>query len=524
MKKRVFRGSLLLFSFSVGLSIGTPDVSRAATNKPKVGGTLTFATDRDITTMNPQVSTSSHNKWVRHLIFESLLEADEMGRIQPYLAESWEASSDSKIYTFRLRRGVKFHNGQEMTAEDVKFSMDYTMNPKNGAYGRGRLEHVDRVEATGKHTLKIYLKSQTPVFIPTLTSIQSFSVIPKGSLPEGIHKPATFPPGTGPFRLVEWKPNQQLVVARYEQYWGAKPFLERIIFRPIPDGTVRFVALRAGDVDLAVRAPLEWVQRLKKNEIKGVSYVEIPYAGLYRMAFNVARPPLNNKKLRQAIAYAVDKRELIQAALAGFGTPIVQKYPKGHVWYFEDIPPLSYDPNKAKELLKEAGYSGEMIGLSIGMTGVYPTMASVLQAQLKRVGINIKVEMLEPGAESQRTRSGDFDSHVGAGGYRLDPSDTYSGDYGCEADLTKRINNMMGYCDREVEELINRAQIEMKHETRQELFKRILTKINEDVPLIYLASGPRFYAFGDYVKGFTSIDDGTYRWFGGGLTHTWLDK
>lgn len=515
---------LLIFLAAIGLAIGTPDSSKAATNQPKAGGTFTLATEHDIRTMNPLVNTSSNDKWVRQLMFEPLLESDETGRIHPYLAESWKASSDGKTYTFELRNGVRFHNGQEMTAEDVKFSMDYTLNPKNGAYGRSRLEYVDRVEATGKHTLKIYLKNRTPLFIPALASIQTFSVIPKGSLPENIQKPATFPPGTGPFKFVEWKAGQQLVVVRHEEYWGAKPFLDRVTLRPIPDSTVRFVALRSGDIDLGIRVPLEWVSQLKKGEIQGVNYVEIANSGLFRMQFNVTRPPLNNKKLRQAIVHAVDKKELIDATFSGFGEPIIQKYPKGHVWYFDDIPSLSHDPKKAMALLREAGYKGEMIEITGGNAGVVPTMASVLHAQFKRVGINVKIRLLEAGASRQAGRTGDFGIGIGAAGKYLDPSDTYGRDFGCESDPTRRINNESGYCDPEMEALLEKAATEMNPQTRREIFKRILTKLNEDVPTIYLAFVPRFFAFRDHVKGFTSIDDGTYRWFGGGLTHTWLEK
>jgi peptide/nickel transport system substrate-binding protein len=238
----------------------------------------------------------------------------------------------------------------------------------------------------------------------------------------------------------------------------------------------------------------------------------------------VAQPPLNNKKLRQAIAHAIDKREVIQGTFSGYGEPIIQKYPKGHVWYFDDIPFLSYDPYKAKALLKESGYNGEAIEISGGMAGDVPTMASVLQAQFKRVGINTKIHLLDSGASNETARTGNFEIRIGAAGKTLDASDTYGRDFGCEADLKKRVNNQTGYCDKEMEALINRAETEMNHQTRRELFKRILTKLNDDVPTVFLAFVPRFFAFRDHVKGFTSIDDGTYRWFGGGLTHTWLDK
>jgi len=355
---------------SLGLAIASSNLSIAATDQPKYGGTLTFASHRDISTMNPLVRTSSHNKWIRRLMFEPLLEVDERGKIQPYLAESWDISSDGKTYTFRLRSGVKFHNGQEMTSEDVKFAMDYTLNPKNGASGRSRLGQVDRVEAPDKYTLKVYLKMQTPVFIASVTSIQSFSVVPKGSLAEGKRRPAAFPPGTGPFKFVEWQANQRLVVARNENYWRAKPFLERVIFRPIPDSTIRLVALRSGDVDLVVRVPGQWARQLVRGKLKDLSYLKTPNSGLYRIQFNAARPPFSSKKLRQAVAHALDKKELIQATFFGFGHPIVQKYPKGHPWYFDEIPSLLHDTNKARALLKEAGYKGEVIELVTGNSSV----------------------------------------------------------------------------------------------------------------------------------------------------------
>jgi peptide/nickel transport system substrate-binding protein len=220
----------------------------------------------------------------------------------------------------------------------------------------------------------------------------------------------------------------------------------------------------------------------------------------------------------------MDKKELIDGTFSGFGVPIVQKYPKGHMWYFDDIPSLSHDLKKARALLTEAGYKGETIEITGGNSGVVPTMASLLQAQLKRVGINVKIRLLESGASRQATRTGDFDVGIGAAGKSLDPSDTYGRDFACEPDLNKRIDNESGYCNPEMEALLKKAEAEMNHETRRQLFRQVLTKVNEDVPVVYLAFVPRFFAFRDYVKGFTSIDDGTYRWFGGGLTHAWLEK
>ena len=220
--------------------------------------------------MNPLVRTSSTEKRIRDLIFESLLGLDGSGKIQPNLAESWKVSKDGKTYTFQLRKGVKFHNGQEMTAEDAKFAIDYTLNPKSGAYGLNDLSQVEGVQAAGRYTLKVFLKDANPVFPTLLSSIRSFSVIPKGSLEVGMRKPPKFPPGTGPFKFVEWVPGQRIVFDRFDDYWGHKAYLDRVVMKVISNSAVRFTTVRTGEVDLIARAPYDWIKKIVAGEIKGV--------------------------------------------------------------------------------------------------------------------------------------------------------------------------------------------------------------------------------------------------------------
>jgi len=214
MKRFVLMGITLGFLLSWAVE--------SIADQPKRGGTLTMAIRKDITLLNPLVSTKSVDKRVRGLTFEPLLGLDRNGKVQPNLAEAWSVSEDGKLYTFKLRKGVKFHNGQEMEAEDVKFSIEYTMNPKNGASGLSDLSQVDRVVVADRHTLKIHLKTVSPVFLSLLTAIRTFSVVPNESLKEGLSKTTAFPPGTGPFKLVEWKPRQRIVLTRHDNYWGHK--------------------------------------------------------------------------------------------------------------------------------------------------------------------------------------------------------------------------------------------------------------------------------------------------------------
>jgi peptide/nickel transport system substrate-binding protein len=492
--------------------------------EPKRGGTITMAIQKDLVIMNPLVATKSTDKMLRELAFESLLGLDREGRIQPNLAERWDISPDGKVYTFHLRRGVKFHNGQEMTAEDAKFAIDYSMNPSNGAHGYAKLTLVERVETPDPYTLRFTLKAPTAAFLAALTDIQSFSMLPKGSVEEGIDKPNRMPAGTGPFRFVEWQPKQQIVFERYDDYWGHKAYVDRVVFRPISDDAVRMTAMRAGDVNLVERAPHEWVREIIDGRLKGFAYEEAEIGGQRLMQINTLAPPFDNKKMRQALAYAIDKREVLHAAYFGFGTPNDQKYPRGHTWYFDGLPWPTYDPEKARALLREAGYSGQEIPILVEQGKANETEATALQAQLKRVGMNIRLDIVEYATQVERMRKGEYAFKFGGTSLDPDPTSTYARHFICEPDPRIREANNSGYCSAELDALWTRAEVETDPARRRDLFKQALTRLAEDVPELYIGFTPRFYAFPDYVKGFTTDGQDTFRWWGGGLHYTWLDK
>ena len=515
---------LLMVSLFLGLSVGLALPLEGASDKPKRGGTLTMAVRRGPSLMNPMISTKSSEARVREIMFESLLGIDLKGNIQPNLAESWKISPDGKLITFKLRQGVKFHNGREMTAADAKFSMDYTMNPKNGAWGLSTLSVVDRVEVAGNYTLKVFLNNPSPGILYALTSIRSFSVIPEGSLKGGVRKATEYPPGTGPFKFVEWKRRRRVVFDRFDDYWGQKPFVDRVILRAISNAAVRFTALRAGDVDLIERAPYEWVNMVVKGKVKGIGFVKAKYAAFRSMDFNVVVPPFDDKKLRLAVAHAIDRSEILQAAYFGLGEPTDQKYPKGHSGYMNGVPSVSYDPEKAKALLKLTSYKGETIEVMLNQGEAAETEATVLQAQLRRIGMNLKLKVLDRGAALDARRRGKYTMKFAGGGFDVDPLEAYTG-LKCEPERrTKRVRNEIGYCDSEMDKLLAKAAKEMDPGKRMNLLKRIVTKVNADVPKIYIGYAPRVFAYRDYVKGFTTNAEADFRPWGGGLNHVWLNK
>lgn len=495
----------------------------SATDAPRRGGTLTLGVRRDLVIMNPLVGTRSTEQSIRDLMYDSLLALDLKGNVQPNLAERWETSRDGKVYTFYLRKGVKFHDGREMAADDVKFAMDYTMNPKNGAYGISKLALVERVEALDRNTLRVSMKKPSPAFLSGLTDIRSFPVVQKGAVAEGLDKPSRFPPGTGPFKFVEWQPGQRIVFERFEDTWGQKAFVDRLVLRPIDDDTIRITALRAGDLDMIERTPHEWVKQIIEGKLKGIGFAQTPYAGFRRLRFNVPEPPFNNKKLRQAIAHAVDKTEILRAAYFGFGEATDQDYPKGHTWYVEGVSSPAYDLNKARALLKESGYKGETLEIMVARGERDEVESTMLQAQLKKIGVNTKLEVLESGSYTSRIRSGRFVFYFGGGSFDSDPSSTYQY-LMCEPDLKKRGLNSTGYCDKEMDLLLNKAETEMDAAKRREILRQVLAKKADEVPEMPLGFVPRFFAFREAVKGFATDTDGHFRWSGGGLNYTWLEK
>jgi ABC-type transport system substrate-binding protein len=516
MKRVALVSLVLLFWLSTITNL------EAASAQPKRGGTITLGISKELALMNPLVNTSSTEARIRDLMYEPLLAKDLKGAIQPRLAESWEISKDRKVYTFKLRRGVKFHNGAELTADDIKFAIDYTLNPKNGAYGLEDLSTVERAEAVDKYTLRVHLKQHSPLFLTVLTEIRSFSAIPKESLAEGIRKPTTFPAGTGPFKFVEWVPGQRIVFERHDDYWGHKAYVDRVVMKEIGDATVRFTALQAGDVDIIERTPYEWVQQLVEGKIKGIGYAKAARAGARNLEFNVADPPFNNKKLRVAIAHALDRKEIMQAAYHGLAEIGDQRFPNGHFWHF-DIPGAPYDPNKAKALLKEAGYKGETLELMGNRGEVADVEGAVIQAQLRKVGVKVELKILERASALEARRQGKYMFKLAGGSDYPDPLPAYE-EYTCEPDPRKRRLNESGYCDKEYDALLRKAEAEIDQDKRRALFKQVVTKIVQDLPIFPIGFTPRFFTFRDHVKNFVTNGGGDFEPWGAGLSRAWVDK
>ncbi|HEV8329612.1 MAG TPA: ABC transporter substrate-binding protein, partial [Nitrospiraceae bacterium] len=235
--------------------LGLPLLIWAQEAAPKRGGKLTFGIERDISTMNPFVRLSSTDRYVRGLFYEALIDEDRKGAPIPALAESWSISKDGLTYSFKIRRGVKFHNGAELTAEDVKWCADYAMDRKNGSDGLTYLREVKAITVTDRYTIEFTLREPNAVFLSYL-ALRAFAVVPRGSVSSGTDRVDTFPPGTGPFVFKEWRKLGHVTFARNKDYWQKDiPYLDEVTIKVAEEPSVRFTALRAGDLDMIERTP-----------------------------------------------------------------------------------------------------------------------------------------------------------------------------------------------------------------------------------------------------------------------------
>jgi ABC-type transport system substrate-binding protein len=512
--------AVTLVTWFVGPSILYPEVL-----KPKDGGVLRVGVARGISGLNPFVNTRSTDHNVRTLVFESIVAFSGKLEVVPHLAESWSISKDGKVYTFKLRKGIRFHNGKEMTAEDVKWSFEYTMNPKNLAYGRDFLANVASAEVPDPSTIRLNLKNPQASFLAGLTTVARFLVVPQGSLKEGERSQA-FPPGTGPYEFVEWRTGDQMRLRKFPQYWQkGMPHIDELIIKPIDDAEVLFASLRAGDLHIAEQMPMRHALAVQKGEYKDLAAAPAQPGGLRAYMFNVQIPPFDNVKVRQAIAYAIDKREILIGAHWGWGTIVNQKMEPDSKWYFP-IPERKRDVGKARQLLRDAGYPS---GLDIRIHGRKGNEdeVQILQRQLLEAGIKLEMDLHDTVGYMRKIRAGEVGFATFGGGIDDDPDLNYYKDFYTENAPRGTLDrlNSSNYSNRIVDRLLDEARITMDPKRRYDLYKEALEIIHEEVPVLNGFLVPYVFIYRTELKNFKAPYQGRYFGAGNhGFPAAWLEK
>ena len=322
-------------------------------------------------------------------VFEGLTRIGPSGEVQPALAESWEISDDGKTYTFHLRSGVTFHDGTEFDADDVKFSLDRARAEDSANAQKGLFAAIDTVEVVDAATVTITLTQPQGAFLYNLGWGDAVMVAP-----ESAETNKDNPVGTGPFRFVGWAKGSSISIVRSDSYWGEPVALERAEFRIIPDAAAAIPALLAGDVQAFPFTPPDAVP-----QVQGDSRFEVKVGsteGETLLSINNKKPPFDNLKVRQAIAHALDRQAIIDGGSGGFGVPIGSHMPPHHPAYVDLTDTYPHDVDKARQLLKEAGFEdGIKATLKLPPPPYARNGGEIIASQLRDIGIELEIIPVE---------------------------------------------------------------------------------------------------------------------------------
>ncbi|CQR70280.1 Periplasmic dipeptide transport protein precursor [Sporomusa ovata DSM 2662] len=385
-------------------------------NKSTSKNTLRVAAINDPGTADAQLTTEEYNLPLN--IFERLVEiktsAPGVSEMVPGLAEKWDISPDGKVYTFHLRKGVKFHNGEELTADDVVYTVDRMLNPKTkalnsdffdmiaGAKERmdGKADTTAGIKAVDKYTVEITLVQPFAPFLANLAtpaaSIYNRKATEAAGTQFGFDPEKTV--GTGPFKLKEWKVNDHITMVAFDQYWGGKAALDGIIVKIVPDADTQKMLFETGELDVfncdLARTQIPYFEgsdKWKNHIVKG------PRVGLYYYSMNQNIKPFDDVRVRKALQMAINRQELLDKLLFGKGKLVNTIMPPGLLGYNPNAPQIPYDPQKAKQLLTEAGYPNGF-SMEIAHVADRPEALRVneaVQAMLKEVGITVEIKQMD---------------------------------------------------------------------------------------------------------------------------------
>jgi len=386
------------------LPLAWPGSPRAQTTQKKE---LIVAQGGDISKFDPHFSTSSNDIRWSFNIFDNLTSRHPDGKLYPGLALEWKLQGQT-TWALKLRQGAKFHNGDPFTSADAKFSLERTYDPNAKTMVATVFTTIDRIEAPDSYNLLIHTKKPDPL-LPARLAFYGGQIVPKKYL-ESVGNDAfnAKPVGTGPVRFVSWVKDDRLTLDPNPDYWGGRVDFDRLVVRPIPETAPRVAALLKGEVDIITQLPADQEDRVSANPATRVEGAL--YAGLYVLAVNSKRPPLDNPLVKQALSLAIDRELIVKELWKGRGIVPNGPIAKGDNFYDAKLPPLAYNPKEARERLKKAGYKGEEIFIetTVNYVSQDKPMSEAIAAMWKDVGVNVKVEVIEYSVRAQKNREKSF--------------------------------------------------------------------------------------------------------------------
>lgn len=489
---------------------------------PKTGGQA-HVLWRSPITLNPLFSTSGSEQQVERLMFGALVKMNDLLEPVPDMAEKIDVSADATAYTFTLRENITFTDGEPLTTDDVKFTLERAIDKRTGSYWRGRLskiagsqeyseqqaDSVSGIVLQDERTVTINLAEADAAFLVTLCNFSGLGILPEHVLkdvaPDQLQQhPFSLNPDVtaGAFKFVRYETDQYLELARNETYWGSPPPLDSI-FLQILQPDVALAQLETGQIDLMTLAvqDMERVQSLPNAEL-----LAVPSPSMDFLAINMERDFLQDKRIRQAMMYAIDRAGILEQIYGGQGE-ITNSPIFGPAWMGvpEGLNEYPYDPDKAKQLLEEAGWdSGRTFEIlhTPQVNKERDTAIQIIQNQWSQVGLNANIVQVDAAESNRRTiQATDFDVRtVGGGVFRADPG--VSGTYMTTSTWTPNGGNYGHYSNEEIDRLYAEAQAAPEPEERKRIYTEIAKILNDELPWIFLYSPNSLYGKSKRLQGF----------------------
>jgi ABC-type transport system substrate-binding protein len=441
--------------------------------------------DNSPTNLDPRIGIDGSSERIDELMFDSLLRKDEHFILHPWVAESWE-TPDPQTYVFHLRHGIHFHDGRPLTAKDVQWTLDSirkggVITTKTGAYSE-----IDKVEAPDDYTLIIHLNEPDMTLLWNLSE-GAFGIVPYGSGKDFNRNPI----GSGPFKFVRNIPDNEMVIERNDSYWAEHAHVQRVRFAIVPDTTTRALELRKGSGDILLNSLTADIVRTLKHE-PTVHVVQGPGTNVVYLAMNLRDPILKDVRVRQALAYAIDREPMLHYLWGDAGRLADSVLPPQHWAYSSDVPRYPYDPDKANALLDSAGYARGKDGMRFHLAMKTSTeettrlLAAVLQQQLRKVGIALDIRSFEFTTFFSDVVKGAFQLYSlrWLGVTNLDP-DIFEYIFDSASFPPKRANRSY-YSNPQVDALIEEGRKTSDQRRRIEIYKQIQQIVARDLPSINL--------------------------------------
>ena len=472
--------------------------------------TLRIGLAEDPDVLDPTLARTYVGRIVFASICDKLFDIDDKLNVVPQLALSHQVSTDGKTVTIKLRPGVKFHDGEPFNAEAAKFGLERHLNMQ-GSFRKAEIAQIDKIEIVDPLTIRLLLKAPFAPLIAQLTDRAGMMVSPKAAQALG-DKFGTAPVCAGPYKFVERVPQDRIVVERFRDYWDAKRvFIDRVVYRPIQDSTVRLANLKSGQLDLLERLLATDVEEVRKDpKLKLATGTEMGYQGVTMNIANgeKANNPLGrNPKVREAFELAIDRDAINQVVFNGLQKPDNQWVSLASPYHMAKFPTPKRDLAKARALLKEAG-----VATPIALDFMVPNnpesraVAEVMQSMAAEAGFDLKIRVTEFATSLNEAEKGNFQLYFLAWSGRTDPDGNIFSFASCKGPL-----NYGKYCDPAVDELLTRARTATTFAERKALYEQAGAEILPKGGVLYLYHRTLLFAHTPKLEGYKVMPDGLIR-------------